>query len=298
MRSGRIMSTTATSDAPASDDGLLRNTFHVVPPPPPRKRPWSELAIAIGLALLINLIAILSLIFKPPVSTPPAEPPSISVDLVPEPEPQPQPEFEPQSEPQPEPQVEPEPESEPQSSSEEKASGFFTSSGVGNEAQDAGSGGEKKKDSNLRPDPVPEDKTSRQRENMAPDENLPGWAMEVGEGYGIPRGDPRAAGRDRTATSGSGGDAYMNSVRNCIADKFTFPREAAGQSGVAVIGIDVHRSGRVLRVSFIKSAGIPALDRAAVEAIGRCAPFPPFPSGAPQEVEPFALTLPMPIPSR
>ncbi|WP_421861302.1 energy transducer TonB family protein [Parvibaculum sp.] len=285
------MSTTATSDAPASDDSLLRNTFHVVPPPPPRKRPWSELAIAIGLALLINLIAILSLIFKPPVSTPPAEPPSISVDLVPEPEPQPQPQ------PQPEPQPEPEPEPEPQPS-EEESSGFFTRSGVGNEAQDAGSGGEKNEDMNLRPDPVPEDKTSRQRENTAPDENLPGWAMDVGEGYGIPKGDPRASGRDRTATSGSGGDAYMNSARNCIADKFIFPREAAGQSGVAVLSIDVHRSGRVLRVGFIKSAGVPALDRAAVEVIARCAPFPPFPSGAPQEVEPFALTLPMPIPSR
>ena len=195
------------------------------------------------------------------------------------------------SQPEPEPEVRQQP-------SEEQSSGFFTRSGVGENREEAGSGGEKNDELSLRPDPVPEEKTSRQKENAAPDEDIPGWALDIGEGYGIPKGNPEASGRTRTATSGAGGDAYMNSVRNCIARSFVFPREAAGQSGVAVISIDVHRSGKVLRVGFIKPTGVPALDRAAVETIAKCAPFPPFPAGAPQEVEPFALTLPMPLPTQ
>ena len=86
-----MSATTVSGSAPASDDGLLRNTFHVVPPPPPRQKVWSELAIAIGLALFINLIVILSFILRAPIAMPPADPPAISVDLVQEPPPQPQP---------------------------------------------------------------------------------------------------------------------------------------------------------------------------------------------------------------
>lgn len=294
-----MSTTTVSGGVPAADDELLRGTFHVVPPPPPKRKAWSELAIAIGLALLINAAVLLSFILTPPVERP-AEPPAISVDLVPEPraQPEPQPEPQPAPEPQPEPQPEPErePDTQPEQTSEEKASGFFTSSGAGTDAEDEGSGGEKKTEIMAQPDEAPEDQTVRQREKTVPDEEIPGWAMNVGQGYGVPRGNPNAAGRDRTAGSGAGGDAYMNSVRDCIARNFVFPPEAAGRSGVAVISLDVHRSGKIMRLGFIKSAGVAALDRAAVETIGKCAPFPPFPAGAPQDVEPFALTLPMPLP--
>lgn len=286
-----MVSATMSKGPAGPDDGALRSTFHVAPPPPPRPKTWvSELAIALTLALLFNILVIASFLLLAPEAPSRQEPPSISVELVQEPRPEPEPEPEPQ--PQPEPEQPPEEKAVP----EPEGSGFFEDSGVGSDEPEAGTGGERLEDNNLRSTPVPEERTVTQRENRTPDEDIPGWAMNVGEGYDIPAGNPEAAGRERRASSGSGGGAYANAAKACIRRNFEFPAEAAGREGVAIIIIHVHRTGRILRAQMTKSAGVPALDRAALETIEKCSPLPPFPPGAPQDIEPFTLTMPMPIP--
>ena len=270
----------ANGGSPAADDGLLRDTFHVVPPPPPRQRPWSEVAIAVGLAVLINLVVILSLIFKPPVSMPPGEPPSISVDLVPEPKPEPQPEPQPEPEPQPQPEQE-KPEIMPFSRSGDDP---VTDAGRGEEPDDNSLRTDSEKDT-----PDPDEVTTKEQERKA-EEDIPGWAQTIMPGFDMRAGNPVASSPERQAERSSGGaNAYFNEVKSHILANISSV-ETAGLSGSAQFEIVVHRSGKLVSLKVVKSSGYPSLDKAFANGIIRAQPYR-YPKGIRSDFVPMMVEL-------
>jgi len=69
--------------------------------------------------------------------------------------------------------------------------------------------------------------------------------------------------------------------------------EAGGRTGVARFEVVLHRSGQVVAMKLVTSAGHPALDRAAREAIERSLPFAPFPPEVRAEAVPLIASIPV-----
>lgn len=270
-----------------SPEAPPRPTFHVAPPPPPRPKAWSEFAIALAIALFLNLMLLLPFIIRPPVEAPPfQEPEAISVDLVPEPRAQPQPETKP--EPEPEPQPEPEP--EPEQPAGQRA---FTRSGGDSDAPPGDPVEEKPAAPEaMDPEPQPDERTVEPQEEKPAAADIPGWARTIEPGYDMRAGNPETSAEAQQATrGGGGGDAYLNAMGKRIVANVTYPPEAGGRSGIVVFDLVVHRSGAVRRAVLVSSTGVPALDRAAAEAIQRSQPFAPFPPGVTVETADLRLTL-------
>ncbi|MEQ8268091.1 MAG: TonB family protein [Parvibaculum sp.] len=264
------------STSPEGRREAPRPTFHVVPPPVPRPKAWSEILIAVSLALVLNLLLLLPFILDVPSGSPPfEEPEAISVDLVPEPEapPQPQPEAAP-----------PPPEPVPQA----EESGFTRSGGDSDEAP--GDPGEEAPAEAARPEPAPDETVMQARDN-AFEEDIPGWARTIEPGYDMRLGNPNASASAQAASPGGGGDRYLNAMGKRIVQNVVYPREAGGREGVAVIDLLVLRSGAVQSVRMVQSTGVPSLDRAALDAIQRSQPFAPFPANVTVRTAQLRLTL-------
>ncbi len=58
-----------------------------------------------------------------------------------------------------------------------------------------------------------------------------------------------------------------------------------GDEGVAYLRIMINREGQVLSAKLERSSGVPALDKAAMEALNRAAPLPRIPADRPEELE-------------
>lgn len=58
-----------------------------------------------------------------------------------------------------------------------------------------------------------------------------------------------------------------------------------GDEGVAYLRIMINREGQVLSAKLERSSGVPALDKAAMEALNRAAPLPRIPPERPEELE-------------
>jgi periplasmic protein TonB len=58
-----------------------------------------------------------------------------------------------------------------------------------------------------------------------------------------------------------------------------------GDEGVAYLRILINREGQVLSAKLERSSGVPALDKAAMEALNRAAPLPRIPPERPEELE-------------
>lgn len=265
-----------------SPEAAPRPTFHVVPPPPPKPKAWSEIAIAISLALFLNLLLLLPFIFDTPAGSPPfEEPEAISVDLVPEPQAQ--------TQPQPEAQPEPPPPPEPEPQVEERS--FTRSGGDSDEPPGDPIEEEPAEPEADRIEPAPDEATVEPQEKPAA-EDIPGWARTIEPGYDMRAGNPDASAQAQEATrGGGGGDRYLNAMGKRIVQNLVYPAEAGGREGVVVVDLMVHRSGAVRAMQMIQSTGIPALDRAALEAIQRSQPFDPFPPGVTVQTAPLRLTL-------
>ena len=274
-----MSATTVSGSAPASDDGLLRNTFHVVPPPPPRQKAWSELAIVVGLALLINLVVILSFIQRAPVATPPADPPAISVDLVQEPQPEPQ-----QPEPEPEPQPEPRqdaPEITPFSRSGEDTE---APAGLDTEPDDSALQTDSKEDK-----PEPDEKTVKAQERQA-EEDIPGWAQTILPGFDVRSGKPDASSREQQAARSSGGASeFFNRTRDAILANVN-QAETANFQGSSEFEVIIHRSGKIKSLRMMRSSGFKTLDQAFANAIVRTQPYR-YPAGIQSDFLPIIVEL-------
>ena len=249
------MVVTAVSTSPAA-------SFHVVPPPPVRPRHWSEFAIAVALALLLNLALIFPFLLQNPAANPPLEePPSISVELVPE-----------EEAPAPVPEPEPETEEPPQSRSLTR-SGPEAETTLGPETatEAAAPEAEAQAAPETAPEPEPEPQAV-EKEEQTESFDIPEWARTLDTGYQVP-----APVEAPEIVRSSGGDPYLNMMFDRVRNNLVYPRAAGGRGGVVRISLLVHRSGNVSDIRLVESAGHPALDRAVYEALQRSLPFAPIP---------------------
>lgn len=93
------------------------------------------------------------------------------------------------------------------------------------------------------------------------------------------------------ATKG-GNKRWASQVRSKIERRKRFP--AGGASGTVALAMSISGSGALNSVSVAGSSGNAALDRAALDAVRRAAPFPPAPEGG----GPFQLRLRMSFKAR
>ncbi len=260
----------------ALDKEAPRATFHVAPPPPAKPGAWSELAIAIGLALLFNLALLLPFLLQAPEQNPAMrEPEAISVDLVPEPKPQPEPE----PQPQPEPAASPVPQSPFQFGDDEGG-------------EPGGQGEEKGADQAVAPDAEPEE-TLQQDRDEKPDPEVPAWAQKFEPGYGLSASpEARPAVQPETARKGGRGDAYGRLIQRRLNSNLVIPPEVAREKVVPpVVYVTIDRSGKMRDVKLIRSSGSSALDGAVLNAIRASFPVPPFPAGIREDSVTLPLTL-------
>jgi outer membrane biosynthesis protein TonB len=74
-----------------------------------------------------------------------------------------------------------------------------------------------------------------------------------------------------------GGDRYLNALRDAIMGNLIYPASAHGLTGIAKYEIVMNRQGVMLKVALVQTTGIPALDRAGMDAIENTMPFQPLP---------------------
>ncbi|OCP02353.1 MULTISPECIES: energy transducer TonB [unclassified Ensifer] len=86
---------------------------------------------------------------------------------------------------------------------------------------------------------------------------------------------------------------YDGKVRAKINRRYKIPSEARRQgiSGTTTVSFTVTADGAVSRVRVAGSSGHPVLDSAALEAVQRAAPFPPFPNGSGMNSKSYALPV-------
>ncbi len=73
--------------------------------------------------------------------------------------------------------------------------------------------------------------------------------------------------------------SYMQHIKDAIQNVWIYPQEAQmeGEQGRLLILFSINKSGKVVKVSLLRSSGYPLLDNAAVEAVKDASPFPPLP---------------------
>jgi len=85
---------------------------------------------------------------------------------------------------------------------------------------------------------------------------------------------------------------WQRSLAVWLAAHKVYPELARrrGEQGSVGLRFTANRSGRVLNVSLVSSAGSPALDAAAAKMVGD-ATLPPFPAGMPQQTATLTVTI-------
>ena len=86
---------------------------------------------------------------------------------------------------------------------------------------------------------------------------------------------------------------YAAQISAAVRGRLRYPDVAQSQgiAGVATVRFTLHRSGQVLSASLVRSAGHPALDRAALATVGPGSSLPPAPDGLPQQKTTFVVPL-------
>lgn len=102
---------------------------------------------------------------------------------------------------------------------------------------------------------------------------------------GSPGGSPNG-----TGSEGGGGDgadvdfgSYLAEVQKRIKKNWFPPR--GNESKSCTLKFKVNRDGSLGKIRLVASAGIPVVDQAAVTAVKNSAPFPPLPSGSPEDID-------------
>lgn len=246
------------SEAKAAGEDAPLATFHVVPPPPPRPRAWTrELAIALGLGVLLNLLVLLPLLFMGPRQAPQVDEPSaIEVEIIQE------------SPPEPEPEPRPEP----------RSPFNFGSDDAPDQPGDTDRlqrGAAQPRDAEPQPQEPP-------KPEQTPTPDLPEWAKTIERSYAsrAPEGG-KQIGR---------GDEYGRMLRQRLNANLVLPPGLDPSRIVppeAIVSFD--RSGRMTGLMLVRSSGSTALDNAMLEAIAKSFPVPPIPA----DVEGDSQTLPL-----
>lgn len=88
-------------------------------------------------------------------------------------------------------------------------------------------------------------------------------------------------------------DGYRARIRQAVDAHKHYPRMARrlGTEGRVVVAFTIEADGRLAGVRVVESSGSALLDEAALEAVRKTAPFPPFPAGI--ERRRWSFTLPL-----
>lgn len=88
-------------------------------------------------------------------------------------------------------------------------------------------------------------------------------------------------------------DGYRTRIRQAIDKHKHYPRMARrlGLEGRVVVAFTVEADGRLAGVRVVESSDSELLDEAALEAVRKAAPFPPFPDGVERQQWDFTLPL-------
>lgn len=256
---------TASETEAAAEQEAPRMTFHVLPPPPPKPRTWTrELGISLGLAVLINLLVLLPLLFGGPRQSSSGEgPAAIEVEIIQEPQPEPQ----------------PEPRPEPEQQQQEIRSPFNFGSDDAPEEP-----GDTERAEREVPRPLEETPERTAPRESAATEPLPEWAQTIERSFSASAPDSgRVVGR---------GDAYGRMLRQRLNANLVLPPKldiARIVSPHANVSFD--RSGRLVNLVLVRSSGSPELDRAMLDAIRRSFPVPPIPAHIADNIVTLPLTL-------
>jgi protein TonB len=78
-----------------------------------------------------------------------------------------------------------------------------------------------------------------------------------------------------------GQESWLSAFAAQIRRAATYPAGSNG-SGTAQVSVTVARNGRLVSHRLTSSSGSPVLDHAAMAAIERAQPFPPFPASMPE----------------
>ncbi len=138
------------------------------------------------------------------------------------------------------------------------------------------------------PETAREDIPSLRKEPAPPDTPVTKVSGDTGPPGGVSGIAGTGGGGDRSVLSD-----YIRNVRARINRHKRYPPEAAreGIEGTVTVSFLLGRSGAVLDKRIAVGSGHPALDEAALAAIGDSSPFPPFPDTLPLET----LLLRLPI---
>lgn len=103
-----------------------------------------------------------------------------------------------------------------------------------------------------------------------------------------------ATGKSRSSAVGNANMSnYYGKVRAKIFRRYKMPSEARrqGLSGATTVAFTLSAEGGVSGLRVVGSSGHSVLDAAALEAVRRGAPYPPFPNGATQSSEALVQTI-------
>lgn len=91
------------------------------------------------------------------------------------------------------------------------------------------------------------------------------------------------------------GDPYFNALAAKMQRHYFYPDIARplGLKGLAVYVVRIDRSGRLLSLDILRSAGAQMLDEAGAKIIRDTAPFPPPPADIPGEIITIFIDLPL-----
>lgn len=241
-----------------------------------------ERAIQFGFALLLNILFILALFYRPLYTLPPLsdERQAIEVELVQQeqaPPPPPPPAAEqPQQEQPPQPKVEEKPKEK--SPEEYRESGGDPDLEIGN-MPDKEAVPDKTETEVKAVKPEPEAKKQ-------PPADLPDWVKSLDRGYDLPEPKASSSTRSRgqyTTNSPSGrigqggGDAYLNQVYAQIKAHVRAPASVVGRAGTAKVGFVLDRAGNLRSIYLVQSSGMREFDLEIMNAIRRAAPYRPLP---------------------
>lgn len=116
-------------------------------------------------------------------------------------------------------------------------------------------------------------------------------------------GNGGASDADSAARKSGGGAGKKNDGGSAAASKYPgliqakvtraakYPSKAKGENGEALVSFTVGAGGKVMQVALARSSGNAALDKAALAAVDRAAPFPPIPEAAGRST--WSFTVPV-----
>jgi protein TonB len=152
-----------------------------------------------------------------------------------------------------------------------------------------------------KPGRQPEQKPVRPRRQMAERPTRPPRqvaARPAASAPSSPRRGRLSASRESNAASAASADPtarnrYAALISAAVRRRLRYPDNARsrGSGGTATVRFTVHRSGRVMSASLVRSAGDGTLDGAALATVSPGTALPPAPAGVPQRQITFIVPL-------